>query len=199
LGLRLQSFFADATDQELDLADKNIVAVSGNAAFKFDAYDCRKAIERYLDDILPNVMIVDPVTKFMEGDDSSNEDVKRFLEFCDILIEKFADRTELSIVLSHHFKKPSTDFKGELVNPGNIYNFRGASKWPDDMDSIITMQRHDVSPSHWRLECEPEFRHGASPDTFWLDIRPESLRPVTETIRPELEHDSSLRHKGYLR
>lgn len=184
LGERLKGFFSAAGPEEMELAGKNLVAISGNASFKFDAYECRKPIEGYLDRILPNVMILDPVTKYMQNSDSDNEHVKNFLEFLDVLIEKFRERTQLSIICLHHFKKPAVDFRGQVIDPGNMYNFRGASKWPDDMDSIITMQRHDVNSSHWRLECEPEFRHGASPDTFWLDIKPEATIPVLETVSP---------------
>lgn len=181
---RLSAFMAGSDQEQLDLAMDNMVTVSGNAAFKFDAFECRKKIEKYLDSVLPNVLIVDPCTKFMQGSDSDNDDVKSFLEFCDILIEKFRTRTGLSIIFSHHFKKPSLDFRGQVIEPLSIYNFRGASKWPDDMDAIITMQRHDINKNHWRLECSPTFRHGASEEDFWLDVKPESEHPVLETVSP---------------
>ena len=185
LGERLQTYFAGANEEALRLASANIVAVSGNPEFKFDDYACRRSITQHLDEIRPNVMIVDPVSKFMSGSDQDNDDVRRFLEFMDVLVERFRDSTGLSIVMSHHFRKPNVDYKGNLVDPGSSYNFRGGSRWYDDMDSLVTVQRHDVDEASWLLECEAEFRHGQSPPTFWLDVRPARAgSPVREIVKP---------------
>ncbi len=188
LGKRAASFFQTATPEELALASKNFIAETGSPDFYFDAPHCRRALIDYLDEHQPNVMIVDPVSKFMQGSDQDNDDVRRFLEFMDILIERFAKSTRLSIVMSHHFKKPSTDFRGNKIDPGSSYNFRGGSRWYDDQDTLMTVQRHDVNERHWRLECEIETRHGQSPPTLWLDVKPESERPVLEAAKPELKN-----------
>ncbi len=183
LGVRLAGFFAGASAEELALAAQNIFAVSGNPDFYFDDRARRQAIQDKLDEVQPNVLIIDPVSKFMQGSDSDNDHVKHFLETMDILME-LHEANGLSVIMSHHFRKPQTDFRGAKIDPTSSYNFRGGSKWYDDMDSLVTMQRHDVNDQHWRLECEPEFRHGASPQAFWLDVKPEAATPVLATVDP---------------
>ncbi len=185
LGERLGRFLKDP--DQMELARKNIFAVSGHPDFYYDAPHCRRAIMEQLDEIQPSVMIIDPVSKFMHGSDQDNDDVRRFLEFMDILIERYKSSTQLSIVMSHHFRKPQTDFRGNKVDPSNAYNFRGGSKWYDDQDALMTIQRHDVNDYHWRLECEIQTRHGKSPDTMWLDVKPESEYPVLESAKPEVK------------
>jgi hypothetical protein len=110
--------------------------------------------------------------------------VRRFLEFVDVLIDRFKD-LGLSVIMTHHFKKPAHDWQGNEVDPLSTYNFRGGSRWGDDVDALICMRRHDDDEQHWRLECEPTLRHGGSMENFWLDVRPESTPPVTEWHRPE--------------
>ncbi len=183
LGARIARFFATASQRELELASQNIFAVSGNPDFYFDDKMRHKAIKAKMEEVRPNVLIIDPVSKFMQGSDSDNDHVKHFLQFMDVLMEDY-ESDGLSVVMSHHFRKPQTDYRGQKVDPGSSYNFRGGSKWYDDMDSLVTIQRHDVSKEHWRLECIPEFRHGASPDAFWLDVKPEAALPVLETANP---------------
>ncbi len=103
----------------------------------------------------------------------------------DVLVERYRATTRMSVVMSHHFKKPSTDYRGNKIDPGSSYNFRGGSRWFDDQDSLMTIQRHDVSDAHWRLECELETRHAKSPPTIWLDVKPESRIIVQEAPREE--------------
>lgn len=183
LGFRLGRYFATSSPEELALAKQNIVAVTGHPEFYFDAAQNRATIRKELKAVRPNVLIIDPVSKFMSGSDQENDDVRRFLAFMDTLIEEHAE-DGMSIVMSHHFKKPATDYRGNEIEPLNPYNFRGGSRWYDDMDSLITMRRHDVNDYHWRLECQAEFRHGASPPDYWLDVRPEAEYPVLETANP---------------
>ncbi len=183
LGARLGRYFATASSEEVQLARKNIVAVTGHPEFYFDAAQNRATIRKELKAVRPHVLIIDPVSKFMSGSDQENDDVRRFLAFMDTLIEEH-EEDGMSIVMSHHFRKPQTDYRGNEIEPLNPYNFRGGSRWYDDMDSLITMRRHDVDDYHWRLECQPEFRHGKSPNNYWLDVKPESEYPVMETADP---------------
>ncbi len=183
LGSRLRRYFTTATREEVELARKNLVAVTGHPEFYFDAAQNRATIRKELKEVRPNVLIIDPVSKFMAGSDQENDDVRRFLAFMDTLIEEH-EEDGMSIVMSHHFRKPQTDYRGNEVEPLNPYNFRGGSRWYDDMDSLITMRRHDVDDYHWRLECQPEFRHGKSPENYWLDVKPEASVPVLETCNP---------------
>ncbi len=185
LGERAIRYLGEKTEEQRELARRNLMFKTGDAALKFDALHMRRAIQDQLDEWQPNILIIDPVSKFMQGSDQQNDDVKSFLEFIDILIERYASTTQMSVIMSHHFKKPSHDFRGAKIDPGSSYNFRGGSKWYDDMDTMITIQRHNITDEHWRLECQAETRHGKSPKPFWLDVQPESLTPVHEFVKVE--------------
>jgi RecA-family ATPase len=184
LGKRTRSFFQTASEAELALAGQNFLAETGSPAFYFDAVDCRETLKNYLDEKQPNVLIVDPVSKFMQGSDQENDDVRRFLEFMDILIERYSKTTKMSVVMSHHFRKPQKDYRGNIIDPDSAYNFRGGSRWYDDMDTLITVQRHEVrGDEHWRCECKVQTRHGLSPANMWLDMRPDHVAPVCEMLK----------------
>jgi hypothetical protein len=75
----------------------------------------------------------------MVGNENDNSDVQKLVRHLKELMVKHADK-DLSIVLSHHFGKPPrvTDDEHDPLSP---YNFRGASKWFDMADSLITFQR----------------------------------------------------------
>jgi RecA-family ATPase len=139
-------------------------------------------------DTQPNVIMLDPISKFMEGDDSSNAAIAKLFDNLDRLI---ADNTErdMSIVVSHHFKKPPAEnFRAEWddLDP---YNFRGGSKFYDDPDTLVTMARRrapGIDPEQgWDLKCRLEARRGRLPETVHLAVRPETRVPVF--LLPERE------------
>lgn len=179
LANRTARFFGPLAEDDLDFACKNFVAFTGNPLFKFDNPANRGVLVNLVEEHQPNVIIIDPVSRFLAGSDSNNDDVAHFIETLDVVREKYR-HLGLSYVLIHHFKKPEYDYKGAKVNPGAFYNFRGASRWADDADAVVTMQRVDHDgDNHWKLKCAVTTRHGAGPGEFMLDVKPDSLSPVS--------------------
>lgn len=180
LASRAARFFSGLTSEKLLLYSDRFVAFTGNPLFKFDAPGGRRALESLVDQHRPNVIIVDPVSRFLQGSDSSNDDVARFIETLDQVRDRWRSELGLSFVLIHHFKKPEYDYKGEKAHAGSAYNFRGASRWYDDADAVVTMVRYEVDGDrHWQLKCETRTRHGRGPGDLWLDVKPDSASPVT--------------------
>jgi len=179
LAARVGRFFGGLGPTDLTSASKNFVAFTGNPRFKFDNPANRGVLDKLVEENQPNVVIVDPVSRFLSGSDSDNDAVAHFIETLDVVRDKYRD-LGLSYVLIHHFKKPEYDYRGELVHAGSAYNFRGASRWYDDADAVVTMVRHEVDGDrHWRLKCETRTRHGAGPGEFWLSVKPDSSTPVS--------------------
>lgn len=155
---RFQQAFTLEEAEKLRGRLKYIPAAPG---FQLDTEQGRKELEIELEAFQPNVVLLDPATKFMVGDDSDNQSVAALLRTIDELIEKYR-HLGLSFVLSHHFRKPSQD--KENYDPLDFYNVRGGAKWVDDPDTRIVLhkvlRKDDPIPSPgWTLESRYHFRH----------------------------------------
>ena len=112
-------------------------------------------LKNLLDTIQPNILIVDPASKLMTGDDSSNADVNHFFDAIDHLLEEYKS-LDMSVIVTHHYGKPHKDQVDRL----NSYNFRGASKWKDDPDTLVTCVREEIPGSKsWNLNTRWLTRH----------------------------------------
>jgi len=120
----------------------------------------RDALYRAIDETGAQVVVIDPISRCFLGDENSNTEVNRLFVSLDMVLERY--RSEgLSIVLVHHFGKPPL-MTGELNrDPLSPYNFRGASKWFDAPDALITMIKQTPGPGEWlRVKIGFEVRHG---------------------------------------
>jgi RecA-family ATPase len=126
--------------------------------------DTRQGIEKLkteIDAVGAKVVIVDPVSRAMLGHENDNTQVQVLFKHLDSLITSYKD---LSIVLSHHFGKPPQGENRKDFDPFSPYNFRGASKWFDACDSLITLVPTGPVGEEWlRLEIGMELRRGPSP------------------------------------
>jgi hypothetical protein len=107
------------------------------------------------------VVFIDPVSRCMMGDENSNTDVNRLFTNFDGLLADFPD---LSLILTHHFGKPPKE-DDDSYDPFSPYNFRGASKWFDAPDTLVTFQRTcgALPGEWWRLRTGWEMRHAPNP------------------------------------
>lgn len=131
--------------------------------------------ERLVETARPNVIVMDPISFFYDGEENSNPEVNKVFYALNYLKDMYPD-DECSIVIAHHFGKPPNN---KLAKEGydylSEYNFRGASKWKDGADSCITMNRFSELEKDWeawRLHMRFLCRHDSSP--------PESLYRVNE-------------------
>lgn len=188
LAARAVRYFGRLAGEELDYACDNFTVFTGNPRFKFDHPMNRNVLRDLVAEHRPNVVIIDPVSRFLAGSDSSNDDVQSFIETLDVVRDQFKSDLGLSFIMVHHFAKPESDYRGETINPGSIYRFRGASRWVDDADAIITMQRIEIDgDNHWELKCIATTRHSAGPGEFRLSIRPDTDNPVSFVVQNALQ------------
>jgi hypothetical protein len=128
--------------------------------------DTHSGIDRLADEVTATgakIVFLDPISRCMMGDENSNTDVNRLFVNLDRILADFPD---LSFVLTHHFGKPPRGADADDYDPFSPYNFRGASKWFDAPDTLVTFQRQPAGgPTEWwRLRTGWQFRHAPEPE-----------------------------------
>jgi hypothetical protein len=109
--------------------------------------DPRGQLDAWLSTIQPRVLILDPITKMIDGDISSSSDAHRLLELCDVL----SARHKLAIVLIGHIRKPNLMMGNEPgsngAHPGPVHpiypmehELIGSSVFADWADTLISVQ-----------------------------------------------------------
>lgn len=118
-------------------------------------------LAKYIESSKANVVILDPISRLMIGEENDSNAVGNLFRNLDDLLIDFKEH-DLSIVIIHHHKKPSTD---ENFDPLSAYNFRGSSRFFDAPDGIISLQPVDARPGEWaRLRTGWQLRQAAPPE-----------------------------------
>lgn len=165
--VRIKKAFAGVPFSRID---GRLYGVSRNTNLKIDSEGGLGHLRHYLDTVQPNILILDPATKLMHGDGSNNRDVTQFWDSIDRLIEEYS-ALELSVVVTHHFGKPS-ESRASVMDKLSPYNFRGAAVWYDAPDTLITLvmdgdKRPDGS---WHLLGRCVTRHEEQMADFRLGV-----------------------------
>jgi hypothetical protein len=136
-----------------------------------DKSEGQKILAKGIEESKAKIAILDPIGRMLNGDENSNNDVARVFASLDELLITFP---ELSFVVIHHFGKPSRDPEASGIDPLSPYNFRGASKWFDAPDTLITAVRMADHPGEWRrLKSRITVRQGPPPENdFKLSVLP---------------------------
>ena len=150
-----------------------------------------KKFEVEISRVRPNVIIMDPISFFHDGEENSNPEINKVYYALNYFKTLYPE-DECSIVIAHHFGKPPWGKAKDGYDELSPYNFRGASKWKDGADSIITMHRFGELPVEheaWNLKMRLTCRHGsAPPESFYTanerdDLRVRFLRNVEKKTR----------------
>lgn len=131
-----------------------------------DTVDGMRMITREIEAVNADVVIIDPISRALIGNENDNSEINRlFKRFDDLL----AAKPNMSIVLSHHRRKGSDELEPDPLSP---YQLRGASKFIDAVDSIMTLQKIPaVLPGElWRLKTGWELRQDLSPEGIVLAV-----------------------------
>lgn len=130
--------------ENLDLLRQNFRGISKEMTkgIKIDSVGGTKLIAEWCHKVGAQVLFLDPIGKMHTYDENDAGQIARLFTKLDEILE-YCRELDLSIVLSHHFKKPSFDPKvilddEQLFSP---YNFRGSTKWYDDPDTLVTVNR----------------------------------------------------------
>lgn len=101
----------------------------------------RRTLEKWLSDLKPDVLIIDPIGDAWSGDENNKQEVVRLTSYLNIIKTKF----KVAIVISHHWKKKTQHIRsgGEMAS--------GSYKFGAWLDQHITMEGDINSVT---LSCE---------------------------------------------
>jgi RecA-family ATPase len=161
----------------------NLFYLSKPKGFMLDTMAGAELLAREVAATKAKVVIVDPISKFLHGDENSNTDVNRLFQNLNGLV---ADTNDLSFVLVHHYgkpPKPGTDGAAEY-DPLDAYNARGAAKWFDSVDTLVTiqMQKAVLPGEDRRFKTGWKPRHAPEPAPITLALHPGGL--VSQVVEP---------------
>lgn len=172
LQLRLQRLLRNIPAELLS----GLTYVSKISDFMLDTYDGYTQLRKMVAEARPDILILDPVGRMLEGDDSSNQVVRAFYNHLDKVLLEFPGT---SAIISHHFRKPGVDESSRNADTLDIHNFRGASQWVGNPDTLASAsRRHNSSHCSWFLEMRIQTRQGESPEDFILEVNAYNLSRV---------------------
>lgn len=167
--------------------DDRLWYVSRVPQLQLNSMEGRDLLCRLIEQAEANVLMIDPIGKCHTYDENSNTDIARLWAHLETIQWQYRAES-LSLVISHHFGKPSTDPKYHR-DPLDINNFRGASKWISDPDTLVAVQRlGDISGPYkaWRLKVGFTLRHGEGlPDMILTVNRDNDRRVLFEKFASE--------------
>lgn len=186
LQTRVKKLFQDI---EPSVLEDNFWYVSGEPSLQFSSSEGREEIGRIVETVKPEVLILDPIGKMHYGDENDNAAIARLMYYLDVLIKQ-GKEWGMSIIFSHHFGKPSDNPQAsgnrDKLDP---YNFRGASKWKDDPDVRVTMERRErlLTPHQsWRIRTRWLTRQGEELPDIWFTVnKDDDMRVLFEKIEAE--------------
>lgn len=145
---------------------------------KLDRPECVAKLRQHLNRVKPDLLVLDPLARFLSGDENSAKDMGVLVAALDVLIQEYG----LSIIVVHHTGKPGPD-----AREGG-HRLRGSSALFAAADSVLLLDR---SEGGFRLAFE--LRHAKAPepmrlertDTLWFMPTgpPEDLLAVAASVR----------------
>jgi hypothetical protein len=122
----------------------------------------QRVLERWLEELDINVLIIDPLGNAWHGDENDKQQVSSLATYLNTLIAKYG----FSVIVVHHWRKASKDFQsgGEMA--------AGSYKWNAWLDCHVTLAG---APECITINCEKN-RHGSRFKPFLARINPETLK-----------------------
>lgn len=173
--------------------------VSQEPEMRLDTVQGRKVICDMIEACSPNILIIDPIANFHDWDEIDNTQIGRLFTALNQIKVMF-EHLDLSIVLSHHHKKPPTDDGRAKHDPLDRKNFRGANRWVAAPDAIWTVHRsRELGTAYeaWETTNRLILRNASSPPDFRCTINRDNdlrvkfegekgkLAPLVEKEKPQ--------------
>ncbi len=117
--------------------------ISTQPWFKIE-YDKQNSLGLELYQYKPDLLIIDPITKAMAGDLTSNVDGQRVVDLCDQLAERY----NCAVCIVGHIRKPSTDETGTETTEHMEHELIGTSIFADWADTMISMRLTEETPDY---------------------------------------------------
>lgn len=149
---------------------QNLFYISKIPELKLDTTLGRRILRDLCDDIKPNVLILDPIGRMHGYNENDAQEMAKMFGHLDEL-QKSQEDNNMALIFSHHFSKPRDERGG--FDPLDPYAFRGSSKFFDNPDTLVTLQRcAELSKPHqaWSLKVRFTLRHAESPDDIILHV-----------------------------
>ena len=142
--------------------DYDNVFVGTTFAMKLDMKAGQAMLDRVMEDLEPDVLILDPKYKAIMGDENEATEMRPICDHLDELIEKY----QCSVLLIDHSGKDISKHS------------RGSSIWEDWVDSYIQMNRVSKKGEPLRVELEPIFlRHSGLPlESIKAELSPKDFQ-----------------------
>ena len=135
------------------------------------------SVQRLIQDIIlhkADVVAIDPVYKFLPGDENRSEDVKHFLG----IIDRISEETGALVVYVHHCAK------GQAGDRQKVDRFSGSGVFARDYDAAINLTAHRDNDNAIVLESMSRNYPESPPQTvLWkdYDFIPCDLAPIVRT------------------
>jgi RecA-family ATPase len=142
--------------------NRNIFYTSKMKGLLLDTDSGLKLLDTEIQATGARIVFIDPVSMAMNGEENSNTDVQHLINN---LRDVQVDYPELTFILTHHYgKRPKGQFADDY-DPLERENFRGAKKWVDAADTLITFHRTESKDPDvwWKLDARFTLRHGPNP------------------------------------
>jgi hypothetical protein len=140
-------------DLDMPLPDKRLYFVT-HRGMRLDRPDGLKACRSLVEQVRPDLMVIDPLARFYSGDENSAREVGRLIGSLDDLIQTYG----VAVLLIHHTSKPSATDPRE----GGL-RLRGSSALFGAADTVMILDRDAEA---FRLSFE--LRHGREPEPMRL-------------------------------
>ncbi len=185
---RVKSIFVD---ERKDVYGKNAYYVSKIPEMQLDDRTGRELLMKLVDEVRPDVLFLDPIGRMNSYDENKSDQIQQLFTHLEYIVKQF-EGSGMSLVVSHHFGKPSGD-PSTSRNKLDAYNFRGSSKWFDCPDSLITgakLKYLDTPWKAWEVQIHFELRQDESPDDMVFsinrdnDMRVRYERTLGDKIKP---------------
>jgi RecA-family ATPase len=145
----------------------NFFFISKMENLQVDTLVGQMKLSKEIEETGAKVVIIDPIGRCLSGEENDNNVIGKFFQRLDATIRKFPG---LTFIIAHHFGKPRRDDDYDALDP---YNFRGASKFFDAPDSLITFCPLNNRPGEWkRVKGRLRLRRGKEPEEdFELSVK----------------------------
>lgn len=148
--------------------------------------DGKILIEKFIEQVQPDLVILDPLSHLLWGDESKPDNMKPFLHTVARLRIKYG----VAIIVIHHLRKPQRDPRAKNDRP-TAHDLSGSSLLYREADSIII--GHGTPGGGW-IDLTFDLRHAAPPEIFRIQRGPDlwwsrmGKRSIPESLHEPLAH-----------
>lgn len=163
---------------------ENLYYLSKVPEMQLNEAEGAKYLHEAIGKVEPNIVMLDPISMFHHYDENSNSEIGELFRRLEKIKESYAN-LDLSFIITHHFRKPSTSTWNK-PDPLSPYNFSGSQRWFNTPDTRVTFNRTKnlADGSGWFLESR------------WIPRMGKQLEDITFLITPNNEEAQVRIHSG---